>query len=88
MSVMREVESLLEGLISEADTKGWREGYARREEEIIALLESCPKSEEWHIENVMTCEGRCKESWLDVIVRSDGQTARQAIIALIKGENV
>ena len=87
MSVIQEIDALLERLISEADRNGWREVYERRELEIVKLLEACPKSDEWHIQNVMCCEGRCGDNWLDTIFSSDGQTVRQAVIALIKGEN-
>lgn len=45
---------------------------------IIKLLEVCPKDEQWHLDNLMCCEGRC-----DFAI----QDYQDSLIALIKGEN-
>jgi len=51
---------------------------AKTEERIIKLLEACPNDEQWHLDNLMCCEGRC-----DFAI----QDYQDRLIALIKGEN-
>jgi hypothetical protein len=45
---------------------------------IINLINACPKDEQWHLDNLMCCEGRC-----DFAI----QDYQNRLIALIKGEN-
>ena len=55
---------------------GKQMGRDEEQQRIIKLLEACPKDEKWHLDNLMTCEGRC-----DFAI----QYYQDSLIALIKG---
>jgi hypothetical protein len=54
-------------------------GIEHERERIIELIDGCPRinGQEWHVENVMTCEGRCDFDVADY---------QNRLIALIRGE--
>lgn len=64
--------------MSKETEASYKRGVAVERQRIIELLNNCPKSDEWHLDNLMCCEGRC-----DFAI----QDYQDRLIALIKGEN-